>query len=99
MQDSWLRNEGCRFVVLLAAAALPVITVPRSAYRASLADARQRIGPRDPDDVDLLALAIEFNLAVWSNDDYFDNTGVVWYTTASVLATLESQGESFLSGR
>jgi predicted nucleic acid-binding protein len=78
-------------LVLLAAAALPVTTVPRAVYASSLAEARRRIGRRDPDDVELLALAIQLNLPVWSNDNDFENTGVVWHTTASLLAALESK--------
>ncbi len=75
-------------VVLLAAATLPVTTVPRATYAASLAEARKRIGRRDPDDVELLALAMQLNVPLWSNDNDFENTGVVWYTTASLLAVL-----------
>jgi predicted nucleic acid-binding protein len=75
-------------MVLLAAAVLPVNTVPRSAYRSSVAEARRRIGKRDPDDVELLALAIEFKIPVWSNANDFKDAGVVWYTTASLLAVL-----------
>jgi predicted nucleic acid-binding protein len=78
-------------VVLLAAATLPVTTVPRAIYAASLAEARRRIGRRDPDDVELLALAIQLKLPLWSNDNDFENTGVVWHTTASLLAALESK--------
>jgi predicted nucleic acid-binding protein len=78
-------------LVLLAAAALPVTIVPRAAYLGSIAEARRRIGRRDPDDVDLLALAIYLKLPVWSNDNDFENTGVVWYTTASLLAALQSK--------
>jgi len=76
-------------VVLLAAATLPVTTVPRAVYASSLAEARKRIGRRDPDDVELLALAIHLKIPVWSNDNDFENTGVVWHTTASLLAALE----------
>ena len=76
-------------VVLLAAATLPVTTVPRAAYAPSIAEARRRIGRRDPDDVELLALAIHLKIPVWSNDNDFENTGVVWHTTASLLAALE----------
>lgn len=53
------------------------------------AAARKRIGGRDRDDVDLLALAIQLKIPVWSNDNDFENTGVIWYTTVSLLATLE----------
>ena len=76
-------------LVLLAAATLPVTTIPRAVYASSLPEARKRIGRRDPDDVDLLALAIHFKLPVWSNDNDFENTGVVWHTTASLLAALD----------
>ena len=78
-------------VVLLAAATLPITTIPRAIYAASLAEARRRIGRRDPDDVELLALAIQLEIPVWSNDNDFENTGVVWYTTASLLAALEAK--------
>jgi predicted nucleic acid-binding protein len=78
-------------MVLLAAATLPVTTVPRSAYLSSLPEARKRIGRRDPDDVELLALALHFKIPVWSNDNDFENTGVAWHTTASLLAALESK--------
>ena len=78
-------------VVLLAAATLPVTTVPRPAYLRSLPAARKRIGSRDQDDVELLALAIQLKIPVWSNDNDFENTGVVWHTTASLLAALERE--------
>jgi predicted nucleic acid-binding protein len=78
-------------LVLLAAAALPVTTVPRTVYASAIPDARKRIGRRDPDDVELLALATKLKIPVWSNDNDFENSGVVWYTTASLLATLENK--------
>jgi predicted nucleic acid-binding protein len=80
-------------VVLLAAATLPVTSVSRSIYLRSLPEARKRIGKRDPDDVDLLALAIQLKIPVWSNDNDFENTGVVWYTTASLLAVLDPKSK------
>jgi predicted nucleic acid-binding protein len=76
-------------LVLLAAATLPVTTVDRSWYSSSLPEARKRIAQRDPEDVELLALAIHFNLPVWSNDNDFQHAGVVWYTTAALLAHLQ----------
>ena len=53
--------------LLLAFAALPVTVVERSEYEAKLPAARRRIGKRDPDDVDVLALALALQLPVWSN--------------------------------
>lgn len=56
--------------------------------RPGLSSAGRRIGKRDPDDVDVLALALTLNLPVWSNDNDFENAGVEWYTTAELLKTL-----------
>ncbi|HXH24232.1 MAG TPA: PIN domain-containing protein [Vicinamibacterales bacterium] len=74
--------------LLLACAALPVTVVERSEYAGKLATARRRIGKRDPDDVDVLALALHLNVAVWSNDNDFEDTGVEWHTTAELLKRL-----------
>jgi predicted nucleic acid-binding protein len=74
--------------LLLACAALPVTVVERSEYQSKLSAARRRIGKRDPDDVDVLALALAFDLPVWSNDNDFEKTGVEWHTTAELLKML-----------
>lgn len=74
--------------ILTAVVSLPVTVVERSSYAASVREAEKRIAKRDPDDVDTLALAIQFGLPVWSNDDDFKGTGVNWYTTARLLAAL-----------
>ena len=58
-------------------------------YESKLDTARRAIGKRDPDDVDLLALALSFEIPVWSNDSDFKDTGVDWYTTARLLRRLE----------
>jgi predicted nucleic acid-binding protein len=78
---------------MLAAAALPVTTVPKTEYLVSLPEARKRISRRDPEDVELLALAIQFKIPVWSNDNDFEDAGVVWHTTASLLAGLDPKPE------
>jgi len=65
-------------VVLLAAATLPVTTVPRTGYSTCIAEARKRIGRRDPNDVELLALAMLRGVPVWSNDNDFEDAGVVY---------------------
>jgi predicted nucleic acid-binding protein len=77
-------------LVLLAAATLPVTVVPRASYRGSMVEARRRMAQRDPDDVDLLALALKFGVPVWSNDNDFATAGVEWYTTARLLKLLQS---------
>jgi len=75
--------------VLLAIAALPVRVVAREDYAAAVPQAEKRIGERDPDDIDLLALAVQLQIPVWSNDNDFEGTGVEWYTTAELLKRLE----------
>ena len=57
-------------------------------YATKLEAARRAIAKRDPDDVDLLALALAFDVPVWSNDSDFKATGVEWYTTARLLRRL-----------
>ena len=74
--------------VLLAAASLPVTVVQRPAYAAKVAEATRRLGRRDPDDVELLALALSADVPVWSNDNDFEDADVEWYTTAELLKRL-----------
>lgn len=68
--------------VLLAVAALPVRIMERADYATGIREAAERIGRRDPDDVDTLALALTLRWPIWSNDNDFENAGVEWYTTA-----------------
>lgn len=75
-------------VVLLAMATLPVTVVSRELYQSALPEAARRIGGRDPEDADVLALALHLNLPVWSNDRDFEDSGIEWYTTAQLLRKL-----------
>lgn len=75
-------------LVLMAVATLPVMVVDQATYETSLPEAKRRIGHRDPDDVEILALALHFSIPVWSNDNDFADAGVEWYTTAELLAKL-----------
>lgn len=75
-------------VLLLALAAMPVTIVPQKEYSKSLSEARRRIGRRDPDDVDILALALHFQVPLWSNDKDFSDAGVEWLTTETLLRRL-----------
>ena len=79
-------------LVLLALAALPVKIIEREAYAAGLPRAQKRIGKRDPDDVEILALALHLGLPVWSNDNDFEDAGIEWYTTAQLLKKLGFSG-------
>ena len=73
---------------MLAVASLPVSIVARQVYAGSMARARKRIGKRDPDDVELLALALHFEVPLWSNDRDFEGCGVEQITTAELLKKL-----------
>jgi predicted nucleic acid-binding protein len=79
------KGNGC---TVLALATMPVTIVGQSEYAASLPRARRRIGGRDPDDVDMLALALELKIPLWSNDRDFEGTGVEWLTTEDLLHKL-----------
>lgn len=74
--------------LLLAIAALPVSVVEETVYASELLQARKLIAQRDPDDVDVLALALHLSLPLWSNDNDFEETGIDWYTTAELLSKL-----------
>jgi predicted nucleic acid-binding protein len=76
--------------VLLAVASLPVRVVVREEYQKWIPEAKRRIGRRDPDDVDVLALALHADVAVWSNDNDFEDAGVEWLTTAELLKKLDA---------
>ena len=75
-------------IVLLAVAALPVIVVERSTYARRLREAVRRIGRRDPDDAELLALALHLRIPLWSNDRDFEGVGVQLVTTEDLLRRL-----------
>jgi predicted nucleic acid-binding protein len=75
-------------LLLLAVSALPVAAVERAAYAATLPESRKRIGQRDPDDIELLALALNFNVPVWPNDKGFEDSGIQWLTTEELLRQL-----------
>jgi predicted nucleic acid-binding protein len=75
-------------LLLLAVASLPVTVVERSEYSTSLPEARRRIGLRDPDDADLLALALHHKIPIWSNDRDFEELRVELFTTEDLLRHL-----------
>lgn len=75
-------------LVLLAVGTLPVTITEQTIYKAAIPEASKRIGKRDPDDVELLALAMALNVPVWSNDKDFKGTGVEWLTTEALLKRL-----------
>jgi predicted nucleic acid-binding protein len=76
-------------LILMAVATLPVTVVQQADYGRSVSEARRRIGRRDPDDIETLALALHLGLPVWSNDNDFADAGVEWFTTAELLRRLK----------
>lgn len=80
--------------LMLAVASLPVSIVATEVYKGSIPRAKRQIGKRDPDDVELLALAMHFNVSLWSNDNDFEGCEVERVTTAELLKMLgvESKG-------
>jgi predicted nucleic acid-binding protein len=72
----------------LAVAALPVTVVIRSRYAKKVPEAMKLIGRRDPDDVELLALALQFKIPIWSNDKDFEGIQVDLFTTERLLRQL-----------
>ncbi len=64
---------------------LPLRAYPGRAYRTTMAEARRRLGGRDPDDVDVLALTLRLEVPLWSNDRDFQGTGIEQMTTTDLL--------------
>jgi predicted nucleic acid-binding protein len=68
---------------------LAIQPVQPAAYRGRLVEARKKMHDRDPDDAELLALALALKIPIWSNDNDFGTTGIEWYTTAQLLKKLQ----------
>lgn len=56
---------------------LPLTVYEREAYKGHGKEAEEQIGERDPDDVDLLALALHLGAPIWSNDKDFEEAEVI----------------------
>lgn len=86
---SMARAYGIAHEVLEAQFRLLAITEYRApVYRKWIPEAARRIGQRDPNDVELLALALALEIPIWTNDNDFKETGVTCYTTATLLKLL-----------
>jgi predicted nucleic acid-binding protein len=75
-------------ILILAVAALPVTIVERDGYSRKLHQALRQIGDRDPDDAELLALALQFRIPIWSNGRDFSSARIERFTTESLLRHL-----------
>lgn len=54
---------------------LPLLVYSKDYYRAKVRDARLMIGEIDDKDVDILALALKFDIPLWSEDKDFEKCG------------------------
>jgi len=73
-----------RVLDIVANGALPT----EQSYAPALSQARRLIGRRDPEDIDILALALHFEIPIWSNDRDLEGVGIEQYTTATLLKRL-----------
>jgi predicted nucleic acid-binding protein len=73
----------------LAFVVAPLEIRGREFYRDLMPAAKRRIEKRDPDDVDLLALALKLRIPIWTNDQDYSSCGVKCYTTAQLLKKLK----------
>ncbi len=70
---------------------LPVTAIRPQQYASHLERATELIGQRDPKDVHVLALALELNVPIWSEDrDFEDLPDVTVHKTADMLALIEA---------
>lgn len=76
-------------VVLMAVASLPVRVVEHKTYEKKIPEARRRIGRRDPDDVEILALAFTQGSHFGRTTTTLKALAVEWFTTAELLALLK----------
>ena len=73
----------------MALHAVPIQILPAEQFAARREEAEQRMAQRDPEDVDLLALAMHLGLMIWTNDRDFEVSGLPVVSTAQLLAQCE----------
>lgn len=73
-------------------ARLPLTVYASDVYAHRMAEAQSRI--RDTKDAELLALALELRIPVWTNDRDFRGTGVQKYPTGLLLRAMEAEGRA-----
>jgi predicted nucleic acid-binding protein len=64
----------------------------RDAIRPHREDALARVAARDPDDWATVALALELQLPIWTQDKDLATAGLTVYTTGDMLDALRSAG-------
>ncbi len=67
----------------------PLLSMPPEVHEEKRQHADKLISHRDPKDVDILALALELDIPVWTNDKDFSNiSGLRVLTTSDMLKKL-----------
>lgn len=65
---------------------LPLTVYEPKSYRRSMKKAKLQIAHRDPQDIEILALALELGRPLWTNDNDFEDTTIQTFTTAELLS-------------
>ena len=78
------RKGGWSFAEFDRAAARLIDVLPEADYIGREKVARARLGPRGQPDWPVLASAIEYDDAIWSNDRDFFGVGVPLWTTQNI---------------
>lgn len=80
------------FLIVANLQSLPLQIYPTQFYEEKLGEAYRQIGERDPKDVDILALALQTGLPIWTNDKDFEITTVQTYSKFEILSAFEQSG-------
>lgn len=70
--------------------AVPIEVFAEELYAHHRPEAERRMAHRDPEDVDLLALAIHLDVTIWTNDRDFAICGLPVVSTAQLIAQMPS---------
>jgi predicted nucleic acid-binding protein len=81
-------------LLLAALQVMPIEWKPASSYKGQRKKAEKRIADRDPDDWPTVALALELDLPVWSQDKDLTIAGIEVFTTGELLDALRDAGHS-----
>ena len=79
-------------LMFAALAVMPVEWKPQAEYEHRREQAEERIAARDPDDRPTVALALQLNLPVWSQDKDLTDAGTEVFTTGELLDALRDAG-------
>lgn len=76
-------------ILFFGLALLPLKIYSKEFYMDKIEQAKEKIGKRDPKDIDILALVLKLNAPLWTNDRDFEDTGIELFSTAALFKFLE----------